>query len=256
MNPMNIPCLALPGSTPHAVVIPASQLAEYFSATKMLDDARAQAEVLQRQARECLARAEEEAFQIRTLARDQGIAEAANERQAMRQTLIEETVDWHVAETALEANLAQHLDTRLRDLVAQVLQEFIGEQDGVELMVRRVQQRLPAFLAQDALTVRVASNGEHQVRHALADHPQVQVLVCASLATNQALLETRLFTLRIDLDAHLQSLLSRLRQVPCETPANDHQDRPRQPQTHPADTNPGASPSDRCHANLSSAICP
>lgn len=256
MNPLNIPCIALPGSAPHAMVIPAAQLAEYFSATTVLADAHAQVKALQRHARECLARAEEEALQIRTLARDQGIAEAVSERQTMRQTLIEETLDWHVAETALEATLAQHLDTRLRDLVAQVLQEFIGEQDGVDLMIRRVQQRLPTFLAQGALTVRVALDYEQQVRHSLADHPQVQVLGCASLATAQALLETRLFTLRIDLDAHLQSLLSRLRQAPYEPPADDYQDRLRQHQTVPSESKLSTSTTPWRHTSLSTAICP
>ena len=256
MKPLNIPCLALSGNAPQAIVIPAKQLAEYFNATTVLADARAQAETLLRQACECLAKAKEEALQIRALARDQGIAEAANERQTMHQTLIDETLDWHVAETALEATLAQHLDTRLRALVAQVLEEFIGEQDGVELIILRVQQRLPAFLAQGVLTVRVAPDREHQVRHALADHPQVQVFGCASLATAQALLEARLFTLRIDLDAHLQSLLSRLRQVPHETPVDDHQDRLRQPQPRPGDAPPSTSCPARRHANFSSAICP
>lgn len=256
MNPLNIPCIALPGSTPSAMVIPAMQLAEYFSATTVLAEARAQAEAMQRQARECVAQAEEQALQIRTQARDQGIAEATSERETLRQTLIEETLDWHVAETALEATLAQHLDTRLRALVAQVLEEFIGEQDGAELVVRRVNQRLLTFLAQGALTVRVSPDCEHHARQSLADYPQVQVLGTPSLATTQALLETRLFTLRIDLDAHLQSLLSRLRQVPHETPADDHQDRLRQPQTDPGHAKLTASPPARRHASLPAAICP
>ncbi|AZC32419.1 hypothetical protein C4K38_4468 [Pseudomonas chlororaphis subsp. piscium] len=256
MNPLNIPCIALHGSTPHAVVIPAAELAQYFNATSLLAQARAEAEALQRQARECLAQAEEQARQIRIQARDQGLAEAANEREVLRQRLIEETLDWHVAETALEATLAQHLDTRLRALVAQVLEEFIAEQDAVELMVRRVRQRLLAFLAQGALTVRVSADCEQHVRHTLADYPQVQVLGSPSLTMTQALLETQLFTLRIDLDAHLQSLLSRLRQVPHEPPADDYQDRLRQHQADTADSEPGASPPARRHTSLPSAISP
>ncbi|WP_148169596.1 EsaK [Pseudomonas chlororaphis] len=256
MNPLNIPCIALQGSTPQAMVIPAAELAQYFNATSALALARAEAEALQRQARECLAQAEEEARQIRIRARDQGIAEAANEGEALRQRLIEETLDWHVAETALEATLAQHLDTRLRALVAQVLEEFIGEQDGVELMVRRVRQRLLTFLAQGALTLRVCADCEQHIRHTFADYPQVQVLGSSSLATTQALLETHLFTLRIDLDAHLQSLLSRLRQVPHEPPADDYQDRLRQPQADSAGSESGASPPARRHTSLPSAICP
>ncbi|MGY4818372.1 hypothetical protein ACVNP3_20785 [Pseudomonas chlororaphis subsp. piscium] len=256
MNPLNIPCIALQGSTPHAVVIPGAELAQYFNATSLLAQARAEAEALQRQARECLAQAEEQARQIRIQARDQGLAEAASEREVLRQRLIEETLDWHVAETALEASLAQHLDTRLRALVAQVLEEFIGEQDAVELMVRRVRQRLLAFLAQGALTVRVGADCEQHVRQTLADYPQVQVLGSSSLARTQALLETQLFTLRIDLDAHLQSLLSRLRQVPHEPPADDYQDRLRQHQADTADSEPGASPPARRHTSLPSAISP
>lgn len=256
MSAIIIPCFSLPGSMPHSVVIPATELAEYFNATSVLAHARVEAEAIQRQARECLTRAEEEALQIRTRTRDQGIAEVANERDTLRQTLIEETLDWHVAETELEAILAQHLDTRLRALVALVFEEFIGEQDGVELMVRRVQQRLLTLLTQGALTVRVSPECEDQAQRTFAAYPQVQVISTPSLKTTQALLETHLFTLCIDLDVHLQSLLSRLRQVPYELPADDYQDRLRQYQTDSSDAKLTASPPAQHHASLSTAICP
>ncbi|MGF6401564.1 flagellar biosynthesis/type III secretory pathway protein FliH [Pseudomonas frederiksbergensis] len=224
MNALIIPCIFLPGSMPHATLIPATELAEYFSATSVLAQAHAEAELIQQQARECLAQAEEQAQLILDQARDQSLAEAAHELNTLRQELIEETLDWHVAETTLEITLAQHLDTRLRALVALVLEEFIGEQDGAELMVRRVQQRLLTFLTEGALTVRVSPASENQAQRAFAAYPQVQVISTPSLTMTEALLETHLFTLRIDLDAHLQSLLSRLKQTPREPAIDDYQD--------------------------------
>lgn len=254
MKALIVPCMSLPGSTLHTLLIPASELAEYFSASSVLAQAQAEAQVILQQAREHLALAEQEALQIRLQARDQGLAEAAHEHSALRQTLIEETLDWHVAETALEVTLAQHLDTRLRTLVAQALEEYIGEQDGAELIVRRVQQRLLTVLSTGALTVRVSPICEHQAQHAFAEYPHIQVISTPSLTTTQALLETHLFTLHIDLDAHLESLLARLGPFPKEKPTDGYQDRFSQPLTHFSDSELSHSPPVRCHPGLSGTI--
>ncbi len=213
MSDLKIPCVSLPGRIVHSIVIPAAELANYFSATSVLALAREEAKTIQQQASTSLALAQEEAQQIRVQAHHQGVADAANELVSLRKALIEETLDWHVAESELEATIAQHLETQLRALVALVLEEFIGEQDALELIVRRVQQRLIPFLAEGNITLYVSANNECQAKDTFASYPQVQVISTPSLATTQALVETALFTLRIDLDGHLQSLLSRLRQT-------------------------------------------
>ncbi|MBV4465824.1 hypothetical protein KVG95_21080 [Pseudomonas sp. SWRI79] len=254
MSALNIPCLYLSGATPHSAVIPAVELADYFNATSILIEAREEAEAILQQAHASLADAQRDAQQIRDKAHHQGIADAASELASLRTALIDETLEWLVAETALETTIAQHLDTRLRALVGAVLEEFIGEQDATELIIRRVQQRLMHFLSDEAITLRVSTSSKTKAKAIFSSYSQVRVIADTSLQDTQALLETHLFTLRIDLDLHLRSLLSRLRQVSREDLIDDQQDRLCKSQISAGDSKHATTATDQRNTSFSLAI--
>lgn len=213
MTSLKIPCISLQGTSTYALVIPAPELADYFSATSVLVQAQSEAANLQLQAEAELTSAREEAEKIRAHAHLKGLADAADELISLRETLIKETLEWHVAETQLESTIAKNLDTRLRSLVAQVLEEYLGDKNALELLTQRVQQRITSFLDKGNITLRVPSDSVSKFQESLLAYPQVRIIGAASLKNTQALLETHLFTLRLDLETHLESLLSRLRQT-------------------------------------------
>lgn len=254
MSALNIPCLYLSGAAPLTAIIPAVELADYFNATSILLKAHEEAEAILQQARASLANAQHDAKQIRVKAHHQGIADAASELASLRTTLIDETLDWLVAETELETTIAQHLDTRLRALVGAVLEEFIGEQDATALIIRRVQQRLMHFLSDEAVTLRISTSSETKAKAIFSSYSQVHVIADTSLQDTQALLETHFFTLRVDLDLHLQSLLSRLRQGSREELIDDQQDRLCKSQVSAGDSKHATTATDQRNTNFSLAI--
>ncbi|MBB6155187.1 flagellar biosynthesis/type III secretory pathway protein FliH [Pseudomonas sp. JAI115] len=236
MTLLTIPCIYLPGSSPHGQFIAAEELQAHFDAASALNQAHEACESLYQQAALVLDQAHEEAEQIRQQAYQQGQLEAAQTWSVQHQALIEQTLQWHVQQSELETAMVQHLDGRLRALVAAALQEFIGEQHAADLLVQRVQQRLNHFLHEGTLTLHVAAAGHAQIQASLATHPHVRVVGCAALTAAQARLQSPLFTLHIDLDQHLDSLLSRLTPLSSEPARDDDQNRSPEPQAdhHPA----------------------
>ncbi|WP_051673175.1 hypothetical protein [Pseudomonas chlororaphis] len=236
MTQLTIPCVYLPGSSPYTQFIPAEELQEHFAAASALAQAHEACEALHQQANLTLEQAHEEAEQIRQQAYHQGMLEAAQAWAEQQQALIDQTLEWHVSQTQLEATLTQHLDTRIRALVAVVLEEFVGEQNAADLMVKRIHQRL-GLLNEGAITLHVSDTCQSRAREHLGAYPNVRVVSCSSLKSAQARVQTALFTLHIDLDQHLDSLLSRLRQLPNEPACDDYQNRSSEPQTgHHAST--------------------
>ncbi|CAI8807416.1 hypothetical protein [Pseudomonas zeae] len=254
MNLLTIPCIHLPGSCPHARVIPALELQEHFQAAAALTRAQEACKDLHDQARLVLEQAQNQAENIRQEAYQQGLQDAAQTLAAQQQSLVEETLDWHVSQARLEATLAQHLDTRIRAMVAAVLEEFIGEQVAADLIVKRVQRRLSDVLSAGTVTLHVSDSCQPQACEELGAYPHVRIVTCTSLQPRQARVQTPLFTLHIDLDKHLNSLLSRLRQPANEPACDDYQDRAPEPQTsHPGATGIATPPHWR-DADLSCAI--
>lgn len=221
MTGLRIPITCLPGPVPPGPVISACELAHYFDASKVLMHANDEAACLVKQAQETLAEAEQDSVRIRDSARRQGIAEAESEIAAIRVTTVDQTVEWLIAERELEVAIAAHLDTRIRALLAQALEEFIGEQDGADLILRRLRKRIPQLIADEPFTIRVAPQQIPAIEQAFADQPHLRVTADEALRPGQAVLETRLVTLNLDLDVHLQSILSRIRYGQAETPCHD-----------------------------------
>lgn len=214
VNFVNVPITYLKGPVPPGPIIRASALAHYFDAASILELARRQAEGLLARANEQLADATRAAAQIRTQARKQGLAEANAQIEASRAALIEETIQWCVAESLLETTIAARLDSQIRRIVAQALAEFAAEQDVVEPLMRRVRARLRQCVEHPTITLRVAAHALEAAHGACAADERthrVHVVADRALKAAQAVIETPFVKIHLDLDLHLESVLTRLR---------------------------------------------
>jgi flagellar biosynthesis/type III secretory pathway protein FliH len=214
VNSVNVPITYLKGPVPPGPIIRGSALAHYFDAASILEQARRQAKTLLACADEQLADATRDAAHIRAQARIQGIADANAQIEASRAALIEETIQWCVAESSLETRIAARLDSQIRAVLAQALAEFAAEQDVVEPLMRRVRERLQQCIEHPTITLRVAADALEAAHGACAAGERtrrVHVVADCALKATQAVIETPFVTIHLDLDLHLESVLTQLR---------------------------------------------
>ncbi|MGE8357615.1 MAG: hypothetical protein ACN6N0_14595 [Microvirgula sp.] len=206
---VSVPCL--PGPAPAGPVVRAGELDRLVEVSVLLVEARQQAVAM-------VARAGREAAALREAARQDGVAAAQGEVAALRTAAVDDAVEWLVAQQELEIVLAGRLETRLRSLLAAELEALTGEQDSAGLLVQRLRKRLSTLPADDRVTVRVAAGQREAVGLALAGLDHVDIVADAGLATGQAILDTPFVRVTLDIDAHLQTVLARLRHGDRERP--------------------------------------
>jgi flagellar biosynthesis/type III secretory pathway protein FliH len=213
MNPLNVPITYLKGAVPPGPIIRANELALYFDAESIVAQAKSEAGALIARAGETLADATREAERIRAQAREAGLTDARTQLEAMRASVIDETVQWCVAENELETTIIARLDTQIRSVVAASLEGFAAEQDPVDRLMQRVRARLRQCAAHERTTLRVANGALEAARVVWARDElgqRLEVVGDPTLKEAQAVIETPFVKIRIDLDLHLQSVLSRL----------------------------------------------
>ncbi|MEX3956746.1 hypothetical protein [Trinickia sp. EG282A] len=211
---MQLPIVYLKGPAPPDPIIRAQELALYFDAASIVAEARREAEALIASAEETLAHATRDAQRIRAEAHEQGLADVQAELEPMRASLVAETVQWCIAESALEAEIAARIDERIGAVIAEALAEFVAERDDVTRLSERVRERLRRCAEHRTLTLRVARETfDAASRECASDEGgwRVDVTADATLTNAQAVIETPFVQIRIDLDAHLESVLAQLR---------------------------------------------
>ncbi|WP_181321909.1 hypothetical protein [Trinickia symbiotica] len=211
---MQVPIVYLQGRVPPDPVIRAQELALYFDAASIVSEARREADALIASAEETLAHATRDAQRIRAQAHEQGLADAQAELEPMRASLVAETVQWCIAESALEAEIAARIDERIGAVIAEALTEFVAEQDDATRLSERVRERLRQSAEHRTMTLRVARETfDATSRECASDENgwRVDVTADPTLTNAQAVIETPFVQIRIDLDTHLQSVLAQLR---------------------------------------------
>ncbi|WDD90572.1 EsaK (plasmid) [Burkholderia sp. FERM BP-3421] len=215
----------LPGPAPVESLIPAATLAGYVDAASIVERAQAHAARVLEAARSTLADAERDAHRLREDAHRQGLADAAAELAYARENLIGETVRWLVDEADLEAQIAMHLDDRLRVLVASVVEPYLRDRDAVELLLAQVRTCLAGDQGASPLELQVSAASAERIRAALGDAPRVRVTVEAALRADEARLASPYAIVHFNPGLHLDLLLSRLLPAPstarAPTPPND-----------------------------------
>ena len=224
MNRFEVLITCLAGPVPTAPVVPASELAVLFEADSIVAHARERAQALHDSADAALAQALTDAESLRAQAREQGIADAQVELDAARAALVDETIEWCVAQGQMEAAIAARMDSRIRNLVADALEAFAGRRDGADLLMMRIREAIGRQLANQPVTIYVNDDVLAETIAGCALHRNVVIHADSALAVTQAVLETPLVRVRIDLAQHLQSVLARLAIPSEEEMADGRQD--------------------------------
>lgn len=222
---LKIPIRYLFGNAPENTYIPATLVSQYFHASTLVELAQEEINDIRQQAAEIIKTAEHEALFIRTEARQQGIENAEIELATLRSDIIYQTVEWLVDEEELEIDLASQMESKLRKLLAQSLDEYIGEQDNIDILMQRVQKRIPDLWRDEPITLRIAPEAMDAAKNLITEAIPLRIVTDPSYQPTQALLETRLAVIDIDIALHLVDILSRLKYTnsTCEPKlASDH----------------------------------
>ncbi|KOC93134.1 hypothetical protein NG43_12235 [Winslowiella iniecta] len=208
-------------TAPAGLVIRASELAEFQAANDIISAAHAEAEQIQRRAQEAAENLEQYCDEVRERARQQGLEQAEEEAPALRQQAVANCIQWLIENHNLEHSIVERLETRLRGILAQVFEEFYGQQSGARLLMSRLQEHIETLLGEEAGTLHVNETQFDELRQAFVTHPQLRIKLDTQLEPGEALLNTPLVSLYLNLDEQLQSILSRLEQLSQE--ASDDQ---------------------------------
>lgn len=213
-NPFNIQIETLGGPTPSENVLYADERSLLERAQVVLDQARAHAQTILREAHE-------EAARIRT--------EAARLGETEKEVLIHQTQDdcvrrglqWLVGEAQLEITLVDRVEMRVRNILALVLREWIDKQDVLTQLthwlaaqVRDRAQAIPYRIRLhpddlDALVTRLTQQDAPEGINYMAD---------TGLAQGQAVIDTEFLRIEFDLARHWKQVLAALRRSSAPEP--------------------------------------
>lgn len=237
MNHFGISVTELAGDAPLGPVIPARQFVQYVSETARLGAARRRSAQALWRARRLLVHARQEAraravAQADALLREASAAAARIAHDARLEGL-NQTVAWLVEESQLEQIVAAGLEGRCRELVCAALRAYAAEMPADQLIANHVVDRLGEIGSHGRLNLRVSPPLRDAVARRVAQHiaqstrPEIKLQVVADASLNEklAVLDSPYVQVRVDLDAHLQALLSQLAGKPEGKEARDDGDR-------------------------------
>jgi flagellar biosynthesis/type III secretory pathway protein FliH len=211
---MQVPIVYLKGPVPLDPVVRAETLARYFEAASIISAAREEADALIASAKQLLADATRDAQRVRAEAYEEGLADAQAGLEQFRAALVAETVQWCIDESNLETEIATRIDMRIGTVIVEALAEFVTEQDRATRLAQCISERLSQYAEHRTLTLRVARERFDAASSACVSDEaglRLNVTTDTSLTAAQAVIETPFVKICIDIDAHLQSVLSQLR---------------------------------------------
>ncbi|GAB3629260.1 hypothetical protein GCM10027419_41110 [Pandoraea terrae] len=212
---MRIPIERLAGCAPSGPIVSAERMQSAADAAAVLQRAHVFADEHREAAVRCLAQAKSEAEAIRESARRAGMAAAREEIDAARAAAVDAAVTWFADESALERTIVESLDKRIREAIASALAAFVSQQDTVEMLSLRIARNIPAMAADGGLTLRAHPDHVEGIKTALVALAPLRAMPDSRLPPSQALLESPVASVRIDIDADL----ARIRQHFLQTPA-------------------------------------
>ena len=192
---------ALPGVTPTCALIKALDLASLTQGAQLLTQAQREADAI-------LAGAHDAAQAIET----EMHARCAEEYNAWRATVHDEvvrtTVSWLVEAESLQNTVLSHMETRIRTAMAQALQAWVAEHDSGEALLAQILPQVQRYAQHGNLTLRVPPA---QLAQMVAQSPAVLNCVADDrLSLGQAVLESPLLRLELDLARHAQQMCDQL----------------------------------------------
>jgi flagellar biosynthesis/type III secretory pathway protein FliH len=210
MNGLIPSVISLPGPPPLVTHLCADELDRYFEAERILSNARREAHALETEAHNILDDARQDASHIRESAHRDGLASGEAALEQRRAAIIDEAVQWLIDAQALEANIADRIDSRISALVASVISSYLGEQDCVELLTHRIKAAIRKESIAHTIRLRVSPTNVASIEHQLSAEHRLCVVPDALLSEHEAKLETPEAIVCLDLERDLNLLLSRL----------------------------------------------
>jgi len=216
MTFLSVPVTQMSVTAPNGLLISACELAEFQVANDIISAAHAQAKEIENLAQQKADNLQQYCDEAREEARQQGLRQVEEEAPVLRQQAVSHCIQWLVDTHDLEHSIVERLEARLRGILAQVFEEFYGQQNGARLLMARLQEHIETLLGEEAGTLHVNETQFDELRQAFVTHPQLRIKLDRQLEPGEALLNTPLVSMYLNLDEQLQSILSRLEQLSQE----------------------------------------
>ncbi len=181
------------------------QQAEY-----LMQQARIEASQIIEQAQEQLAQARQEIALMQEQAHLQATNHARELAESAQSQAIADAIQWLVDEQSLERAIACEMEQKVRSLVAFAIREFAGEQDTTELLIRRISKMVDEQLKHNRVSLIVNPNQLKYIRKELGEGDELVYRTDEGLSESQAVIETSLVRMELDLDRHLELIIEHL----------------------------------------------
>ncbi len=221
MNPFNFPIEqldTLDGLTP---VIKGSTFNLLAQANTLTQRAKTQALDVVRQANlEALA-IQEKAAQLGEFQKSKLVYKVRDETQ---DAALNEALQWLVDERQLEKVIIDGLETRVREIMASVLEEWFAEQDQVAQLATRLAKIVRERAQQRPCKLRLPADAsaaiEAQLKE-LVDLNEIECVADTTLNPEQAIIETEFLNVEFDLARHRSTVIDALRKRSLEEDVED-----------------------------------
>ncbi|HEY4262091.1 MAG TPA: hypothetical protein VGM98_18115 [Schlesneria sp.] len=214
MNGLIPSIISFPGPPPVVTYLRTDQLDKYCDAEAILAAAQREANTLKIEANKILDDARRDALNIHEKALRDGLASATDELERQRVALVGETIQWLIDEQALEASIADRLDARISALVVDIVSRYLGDQDSVELLTRRIRTVIPEESIAHRIRLRVSPANAAPIQDRLSTERRIFVVADDAISDTEAKLETPDAIVCLDLERDLKLLLSSLTTCP------------------------------------------
>ncbi|EAA3660112.1 type III secretion protein [Salmonella enterica] len=208
-NPLNLVIRTLPGPCPQERLtrdLQAEREQIHQRLAEILDQGREEASALRSEGEACLAQAKEEASRLIEAAK----IEAKELVLKARVSAAEEAVQWLYDELEMEQRIANELSQRWRNLIAQSLDELLGQQDQNALLLRRIEKRVTELLPSGRVTLILPPTAMASAIDRWKDITEVTLQVDSTLSEAQAILDNGLVRIHLDNFAQQASLFELL----------------------------------------------
>jgi flagellar biosynthesis/type III secretory pathway protein FliH len=214
MNPFNLLLQRLGLPAPLQVQLPAETLIAWQQTHHLTRWVR-------RRAAQRLIRVRQRRLEVRQAAREyvqrmrkRSVAQTTQLFEQTRIQAIQETIQWLVPAQQLESALANHLAKQAAQWAVEALKQLVDTVDQPRLLLRRLHASIRELQPHGRLTLRVHPTQVEALQQSLSKNDLVIVVADQQLEPLQALLESPLVVIKLDLEQHITLLIEQLLALP------------------------------------------
>lgn len=200
------------GDTPIGKVISSATLEMHKKADDVLVKAHEQVQAMMSEAQSLVDAAHLESQTIRQQAKEEAIAAGQQEITQAIASSISETISWLAQHNAMEQMIVRKLEKRIRDYFTDAFLAFFAGCDRVELLMHRLLERLPEFIEEQRLTLRLHPAATSKIAPELADDHRIRILCDDALQPGQACLQSDWVEINIDVEQSAHVMQQALQQ--------------------------------------------